>query len=120
MEPSYYTTGWEFFSNLLTAVVFLVSGGGFVAIVNVLANRNKNRSEVTEINVQTAIELERVAMKRYTELRQRLSNMEFLLDNFRLELDDYRAYVTTLQNLLNIHGVDYPEMSKATSELFSE
>lgn len=115
MTEAYYADG-GFLSYILTAIVLLVSGGGFVAIINVLANRNKNKSEVTDINVQTAIELERVAMTRYMELRQTLSNVEMLLHDFRLELDDYRTYVITLQGLLREHGVDYPEMPKEVKD----
>ena len=114
LDTNYYATGGNLVAYILTGILLLISGGGLVAIINVLANRNKNKSEVTNINVQTAMELERVAMTRYTELRQTLYNVEILLDGFRLELDSYRTYVVTLQHLLQKYGIEYPEMSKDT------
>ena len=111
----------ELYSNIdrgylmyvVTAITCILGGGGFVAIINMLSNRHRNKSEVTDINVKTAIELERVAMTRYTELSQTLGTMEGLIKGFRIELEGYRTYVLILQNLLRENGITFPRMPDA-------
>ena len=115
MTEVYSYADVNYLMYIVTAITCILGGGGFVAIINMLSNRSRNKSEVTDINVKTAIELERVAMTRYTELSQTLGNMEGLINGFRIELEGYRAYVIVLQNLLRDNKIAFPQMPNVKS-----
>ena len=98
--------------TLMTAVMALIGGGGLVAIVQAVAGRRKNNSEVTDINVKTAIELERVAMERYNDTAKRMEAAEQLLAELRLEQELNRSYINVLTDLLHKNGIPVPDKRK--------
>ncbi|MCL2817175.1 MAG: hypothetical protein FWD39_02155 [Clostridiales bacterium] len=96
----------------LTVVTSVIGGGGFVAIVHALANKNRNKSEVTDINVKTAIELEKVAMMRYTDVSKHLEFLDKSLLEARKKMEEYHSYIIVLHDLLKEHNIDLPERSQ--------
>ena len=104
----------------IIAVLFSALGtGGFVAVIQVIANRHKNKSEVTDINVKTAIELEKVAMTRYNDISQRLASAEIdfleikkVLREAREEIDIYKNYCEILKDLLHKNNIEIPAIKK--------
>jgi hypothetical protein len=97
---------------LVTVIVALLGGGGFVALINAYFGRHKNKAEVTDLHVKTAIELERVAMERYSTVSRNLDEAEKYLAEARKELAAYRSYVKELEDLLIKHDIDIPERVK--------
>ena len=115
--------------QVLTVILAVLGGGGFVAIFNAIVTRKKNRSEVTDINVKTAVELERMAMNRYTEASQSLDTAQKMLAEAKHELleakrelsdakrelieashnyDIYRRRCVVLEDLLQKNGIEVP------------
>ena len=104
------------FEVLLTAILGLLGSGTAVAVVNALKSRRRDKSEVTDINVKTAIDLEKVAMTRYTDISTELSAYKDAttraIAGLEEKLEGYLTYIKTLQNLLKDHKVNYPEMNQ--------
>jgi len=92
---------------IMTVVVSLLGGGGLVAIVNAFVGRRRNKSEVTDINVKTAIELEKMAMQRYNEASESLDNAYKLLNESKHELMDLRKEMTELKRELDEVKCDF-------------
>ena len=118
---------------IMTVVMSLLGGGGLVAVLQIVANRKRNKSEVTDINVKTAIELERMAMSRYVEASESLGNAQKLLSEAKRELQDakkelaeakvelsnatrdydiYRRHCIVLEDLLRSNNIAIPERPK--------
>jgi F0F1-type ATP synthase membrane subunit b/b' len=119
--------------QILTVIMSLLGGGGLVAVIQIIANRKRNKSEVTDINVKTAVELERMAMSRYVEASQSLDSAQRLLteareeltsakrelieakrelDSSRKDYDQYRRHCIVLEDLLRKNNIEIPEMRK--------
>jgi len=117
-------------NTLILILSAFIGGGGLVALINVLANRNKNKSEVTDINVKTAIELEKMAMVRYTEAsealvvaKRELAQAKDDLIEAKQELvvakDEYYIYkrhCSVLEDILNKHDIDIPAIQRRKTE----
>ena len=101
--------------TILTILLSVVGGGGMVAIVQAIAGKQKSKSEVTDILVEKAIEIENVATDRYMDVSKTLEVAETYLKEAKEELEVYRSYVSVLKDLLRHHGIEPPEM-----ETFSE
>jgi len=119
------------FDMLMLIGTTTLGGGGAVAIIKAILDRKKNRSEVTDINVRTAVELEKMAMSRYVEASQSLDDTQKQLSQIKSELSDakielsqatvelskatndyesYRRYCMMLQDALKQHNVSIPDM----------
>ena len=98
--------------QILTIFMSILGGGGFVAIIQAIAGRRKNKSEVTDILVKKAIELESVASARYIDVSRTLETAERYLAEAKLELEVYRSYVSVLTDLCRNHGITIPEIHK--------
>ena len=75
-----------------------------------IANKKKSKSEVTDINVKTAIELEKVAMARYTDISRHLEALDTSLIEAREKVTAYWGYIIVLQDLLKNNGIDFPKL----------
>lgn len=87
--------------QILTIVMSLLGGGSLVALIQVVANRKKNKSEVTDLNVKTAIELEKMAMTRYNDATASLDNAFRLLNEAREELTQAKRELTEAKRELH-------------------
>ena len=96
--------------TMLAILISVVSGGGLVAIVQAVAGKQKNKSEVTDILVQKAIALENVATDRYMDVSEKLETAEKYLNEAKRELEIYQSYVNVLKDLLKNHDIEFPEM----------
>jgi chromosome segregation ATPase len=93
--------------SIMMIVMALITTGGAGTIIAAIVNRKKTKSEVTDINVKTAVELERMAMTRYIEASGSLDEAKKELRNAKDELLDAKREVIEAKN----------ELSKAKDEL---
>ena len=98
--------------HIMTIFMSVIGGGGLVALIQAVAGRHKNKSEVTDILVKKAIELESVASARYIDVSRTLEIAEKYLSEAKRELDIYRSYVNVLVDLCQNNGISVPEMNK--------
>lgn len=99
----------------------LLGGGGVFVVVKAILEwhlgRKKQKFEVSELQVKTAMELEMRAMERYGQASAKLDAVEKLLLEVRSELMEakkeleiHRDYIEKLKSLLKKHKITVPEM----------
>jgi chromosome segregation ATPase len=100
--------GWD---NIIT----LFGGGAIVAIINAIASRGKNNTDIAQSNIDTAIKLKNEAVKEYTTAEEKLQECRKLLNEVQDELDtaksvikDLNLYIAILKRLLRDNNIDYP------------
>ena len=96
---------WE---QILYYLITALSGGGIVAIVQTIANKDKTKADVNAINTKTAIELQEIAINGYKEMYERLNTIQKLLDSTRFELDSWKKYSEALESLLRQNDIEIP------------
>jgi soluble cytochrome b562 len=109
-------------NNLLIALCSLIGGGGGLAVLQSMLNRKKNKVEITDQSIKTALDLEKLSKERYIEevennnkLQEKLRQAEKLLSEVRrelhnkeMELERYRLYIDVLINKLVEADLDVP------------
>ena len=100
--------------QLMTLLMALVGGGGFVAIVQIFAGKHKTKYEKTDFHVQTTMKLEQIAIERYNDVLKNLDAAERYLTEARKEADFLKNYVRALEDLLAKHDIPMPEKPERT------
>jgi flagellin-like hook-associated protein FlgL len=106
--------------TIMTIVMSVVGGGGLVAIINAMFGKKKNKAEVTEINVKTAMELERVAMLRYTEASESLTQAKAQLAEARAEITAVHKELNKAIKSLTDANLQLSEASEELSSVYKE
>jgi hypothetical protein len=86
--------GIQMDDSLLTVVLALITGGFGTAIVQAVINRKKNKVDISDVNVKTALSL--------------TTTMEARLNKIQSEIDALRGYLKVCTDLLDESGIDYP------------
>ena len=96
-------------NTIITLILAVAGSGGSVAVINSIFNKNKNKAEAAELNVKTAIELEKMAMTRYNDLSKTLEVIEKALVEAKRELNNIKEYNAALKNVLKAHEIEAPD-----------
>ena len=105
------------------AIVALV--GGFlgsnvvVAVLTNIFNKKRNTTEIANINIKAALELEARAHDRYKSASEALAAAESLLSFTRTQLQEYEEYIETLQGILDTNRIVYPPSPEGCSHAYS-
>lgn len=113
----------EMVKNLLIPLILSVIGAGglMITLLNVWANRNrcKSKTDIANMNVEAAIELQKIAMENYTNTNEKLnvamSQMETtkqILIEVQVDLDKAKAYIKVLEDLLRRNNISIPKNVK--------
>jgi hypothetical protein len=94
--------------DLWLAIVGFVLGTGGTALINWFTHRQVDRATINSSTVKDALDLEEIAMKRYTSIESKLKAAEELLYEVREENGYMRGYIAALQAILKKHSIDYP------------
>lgn len=97
--------------TILSMIFTFIGGGTFTTIVAGFFNARKNKVDSTDVAVKTALEIEKIAMERYTSTNEKLIIVEQLLGEVKDELQAYKEYVDVLTDILDRNKIEYPEMS---------
>lgn len=92
----------------LFSVLCAMGGGALVAIIQAIAQRGKVKVESDSVSLKNALDLEQVAMDRYTATEDKLNNIRKELREVEVELLFQKAYVAALTALLHANGIEYP------------
>ena len=94
----------DWFSFATTAL----GSGTLTVVATTVFNRKKNRSDITEQSVRTALALEERAHSRYTSAQEALDSAQNALNLAREEIRSYEDYVDQLHGILDAAGIKYP------------
>jgi len=97
---------------LIAIVISLLSGGSAVAIIQSIVHRKKEKTEITDINVKTALEIQEIAVKRYQEIRDDIKVAKDALSHAESKLKLQENYIKVLTDILDNHDIEIPEMGK--------
>lgn len=95
----------DWFSFATTAL----GSGTLTVVATTVFNRKKNRSDITEQSVRTALALEERAHSRYTSAQEALDSAQNALNLAREEIRSYEDYVDQLHDILDSAGIKYPQ-----------
>lgn len=113
----------EMTKNLLIPLIISIvgTGGLIITLLNLWANRNrcKSKTDIANMNVEAAIELQKIAMENYTTTNEKLnvamSQMETtkqILIDVQIDLDKAKAYIRVLEDLLKRNNINIPKNVK--------
>lgn len=92
----------------LFSVLCAMGGGALVAIIQAFAQRGKVKVESDSVSLKNALDLEQVAMDRYTSTEEKLNKIRGELKEVEAELLFQKAYAAALTALLHAHEIKYP------------
>ena len=88
----------------------LLSSGWLIALIQGIFGIRKNKAEVMNNNIKTAIELENVAMSRYDNIIKAFNADEKLILSLHKELNICRYNINLLSDTLIKHNIELPEL----------
>ena len=95
----------DWFSFATTAL----GSGTLTVVATNMFSRRKNKSDITEQSVRTALALEERAHSRYTSAQEALDSAQRALNLAREEIRSYEDYVDQLHEILDVAGIKYPK-----------
>ena len=95
----------DWFSFATTAL----GSGTLTVVATNMFSRRKNKSDITEQSVRTALALEERAHSRYTSAQEALDSAQRALNLAREEIRSYEDYVNQLHDILDAAGIKYPQ-----------
>ncbi|MCL2631526.1 MAG: hypothetical protein FWD45_00300 [Coriobacteriia bacterium] len=96
-------------NEMLPHLVSLLAGGGFVAVVNALANRSKTRAETENMSIKSLLEVDERMSNRMTSLETRLAayeekNAELRGEILELKAENHRLQLELERMEVSING----------------
>lgn len=98
--------------SLITGVFGLAGGGAMVAVVNAIANKKKNSTDIASANIATANSLRDLAVDQYIDAETRFKNIREELDKAENSLREYRRYVDYVCDMLEENKINYLPFDK--------
>ena len=98
--------------SLITGACGLAGGGAMVAVVNAIANKKKNSTDIASANIATANNLRELAVNQYLDAETRLNNARNELDDVQDLLRDYKRYTEYVCDMLEKNKIDYLPFDK--------
>ncbi|MCL2838288.1 MAG: hypothetical protein FWE04_04375 [Oscillospiraceae bacterium] len=93
-------------------VLTVVGSGGLVALIQGVFTRKKTKVDTESITVKNAMNLESIAIERYTSTLEKLAAAERIIADIRKEMENDRQYILVLQEFIYSHGFEVPERPK--------
>ena len=104
-------------SYIATGFFSLISGGIGLTVINSLLNRKKNKVEITDQSIRTALDLEKLSKERYfdevernTLITNKLHEVAKLLVDIKVELVKKNHYIDTLKKILIDNDIKIPDL----------
>lgn len=101
--------------EIITLILGLIGGGGIAALITAIANSKKTGTDIVDVNVNNAIELQEIAMRNYKDNTERLKVAEELLIKVRQDLELAERYICYLERFIETNGLT---VNKETKQKF--
>jgi hypothetical protein len=95
-------------SNIFSSTFTLLAGGVGAILVKGFFDKPKVKVEMTGANIETAMQLNEIAVKRYTDLNEKLVQVEKTVDELRSAVNEQEGYIRMLEDLLIKNGIAIP------------
>jgi capsule polysaccharide export protein KpsE/RkpR len=102
--------------SVLIAAMGLIGGGGAVTVIQIIAGKHKTKFEAVDAHIKNAVELEQMAVERYSAAIKSLEAAQHNLDNSRRELDRYRSYILILEDCLRRNNIEIPKNNRSKND----
>ncbi len=96
--------------TILISIITACGGGGIVAIINAVVDRNKNKADVASSNIEDALKLKEAAMLQFQTTAEKLEQAQNLLDQVKEENKKLSLYIVELENLLDMNHISYTKL----------
>ena len=96
--------------TILISIITACGGGGIVAIINAVVDRNKNKADVASSNIEDALKLKEAAMLQFQTTAEKLEQAQNLLDQVKEENKKLSLYIVERENLLDMNHISYTKL----------
>lgn len=98
--------------EIITLALGLIGGGGIAALITAIASSKKTGTDIVDVNVNNAIELQEIAMRNYKDNTERLKMAEELLIKVRQDLELAERYIYYLERFIESKGLSITKETK--------
>ena len=91
----------------VVGILAAIGGGSISIIVQAIANKGKTKVESESVLVKSALDIEEIAMNRYTTAEQKLNKIKAELDEVKGEMAHDKRYISYLVDLLIKNNIKY-------------
>ena len=102
--------------TIIISIVTAIGGGALGVLINVLAGRKKQRTDIATSNINDALKLKEVAMNNYVEVEERIDNIKAELKEVEEELYLQKQYALYLIGLLTEYEAKYKTFKEFKKE----
>lgn len=89
-------------------IVTILASGGLASLITALSMRKKNKADITNSNIETALKLRDEAIREYASIDEKLQMARELLDEVQGQLIIAKKYIDTLCDILDSNNIEYP------------